>query len=298
MTRSWHILLAVMAMTIAVGAYYAVDPAPARFGHTVPSAVRVGVLPDMNQEELERRYSPLLSYLAEETGLDFRLVVPADYAELLQLFGQGEVDLALFGGLTFVQANSLYQAEPLVMRDVDTRFISVFVVRHADPATRLTDLEGKTLAFGSSLSTSGHLMPRYFLQNSKQIIPENFFGHVIYSGAHDRTAYMVRDGEADLGAVNVEIVDRMLHDGRLRKGELRVVWETPPYPDYVWAVPPHLDEETKIRLRDAYLKLDPDDKRKSQVLSRLGATGFVPAGARIFQPLKQIAADFELLGME
>lgn len=296
--RSWLNLLAVLVIVTAVSVYHTVEPMLKNIGEGAPSVVRIGVLPDMSEEELRRRYNPLLNYLSDETGLEFSLVLPADYAELLHYFGSGEVDLALFGGLTFVQAEALYQAEPLVMRDVDTRFISVFVVSNSDPVTELNDLEGKVLAFGSRLSTSGHLMPRYFLQTQKQITPEEFFSGIVYSGAHDKTAYMVRDGKVDIGAVNLEIINGMLRDGRLKQGELRVVWETPPYPDYVWAVPQHLDENTKTLLRDTYLQLDLNNEHHRQALAGLGARSFLPAGTRIFQPLQQIAANLELLGAE
>jgi phosphonate transport system substrate-binding protein len=141
-------------------------------------------------------------------------------------------------------------------------------------------------------------MPRYFLQTIKQINPEKFFSQIVYSGAHDNTAYMVRDGKADVGAVNVEIINDMLRDGRLKQRELRVVWETPPYPDYVWAVHQHLDEDIKTQLRDAYLQLGLNDEHHRQILAGLGARSFLPAGTRIFQPLQQIAANLELIGAE
>ena len=296
--RFWLILPTVLVTAVVIGIFYSVEPMRTNFDGAPPSVVRIGVLPDMNDEKLQQRYKPLLKYLSEATGLEFRLVLPADYAELLHMFGTGEFDLTLFGGLTFVQAKVLYRAEPLVMRDVDTHFISAFVVRDSDPATELTDFEGKVLAFGSSLSTSGHLMPRYFLREDRQIIPEKYFEQVVYSGAHDKTAYMVRDGKADIGAVNAEIIGAMLRDGRLKQGDLRIVWETPPYPDYVWVVPERLNEDIKTLLRDAYLQLDLNDASHRQVLTGLGARSFLPAGARIFQPLQQIAANLELLGTE
>ena len=295
-TKSWFALLTVVVIFAVLD--YHVVPMITKTDEVSSSVVRVGVLPDMGEEELVQRYNPLLAYLSEKTGLDVRLVLPADYAELLNFFGAGEVDLALFGGLTYVQANTLYQAEPLVMRDVDTRFISVFVVRHDDPAIEFTDLKDRVLAFGSDLSTSGHLMPRHFLRKNKQIIPEQFFSQIVYSGAHDKTVYMVREGKADIGAANAEIINGMLRDGRLQQKELRVVWETPPYPDYVWAVPRHLNEEFKTRLRDAYLQLDLSDEHHRQILAALGARSFLPAGNRMYQPLLRIAADLELLGVE
>ena len=296
--RHWFTVLVIVVSVVAVSIYYTSDSIWTHFDTSTPSVVRVGVLPDMSERDLRQRYDPLMQYLSDETGLDFKLVLPADYAELLHVFGKGDVDLALFGGFTFVQANELYQAEPLVMRDVDTRFISAFVVRYDDSAADISDLKDKVLAFGSNLSTSGHLMPRFFLQQKKQIIPERFFSQVVYSGAHDKTAYLVRDGKADIGAVNAEIVNAMLRDGKLEQGELRIVWQTPPYPDYVWAVHRHLDEDIKTQLRDAYLQFDFNNEHHRRILTEFGATSFLPAGLRQFQPLQQIAADLDLFGVE
>jgi len=296
MKNSWFTPLIVLVTVVVASVYYAVQSLQMRFHEITPSVVRIGVLPDMSERNLHQRYNPLLKYLSEETGLDFKLVLPADYEELLYLFSVHEVDLALFGGLTFVRARTSYQAEPLVMRDVDTRFTSVFLVSYSSPANELADLKGSSFAFGSRLSTSGHLMPRHFMQDEKQILPEKFFGKVVYSGAHDKTAYMVRDGEVDIGAANTEIVIGMFRDGRLKEKDLRILWETPPYPDYVWAVSRNLNENIKTQLRDAFLGLDLNDTYHSHILAGLGARNFLPAGFRAFLPLQRIAANLELLG--
>ena len=69
-------------------------------------------------------------------------------------------------------------------------------------------------------------MPRHFMCSDKQIIPEVFFSEVHYSGAHDKTAYLVRDGTIDLGVANSEIIKKMIRDGRLKENDVRVLWET------------------------------------------------------------------------
>lgn len=295
MKHSWFTPLTVLVIVVVASVYYTVQSVPMRFHEITPSIVRIGVLPDVSERNLHQRYKPLLKYLSEETGLDFKLVLPADYEELLHFFSMHEVELALFGGLTFVQAQASYLAEALVMRDVDTRFTSVFLVGDSNPANELADLEGSSFAFGSRLSTSGHLMPRHFMKDEKQILPEKFFGEIVYSGAHDKTAYMVRDGEVDIGAANAEIIAGMFRDGRLKEEEVRILWETPPYPDYVWAVPRNLNEDIKTQLRDAFLKLDSNDAYHSHILAGVGAMNFLPAGIRRFLPLQRIAASLELL---
>ena len=187
---------------------------------------RLGLLPSESKDQILKRYTPLKNYLSKKLGRQCEIKIPDSYDELLKLSSSGEVDLSFLGGFTFVQSNLQCGMKPLVMRDVDTRFTSFFLVRTDDPAKSLSDLRGRSLSFGSKLSTSGHLMPRHFL-TEKMIVPEEFFREIRYSGAHDQTAYWVRDGEADAGVANSSIIRTMYEDGRLKKSEVRVLWETP-----------------------------------------------------------------------
>ncbi len=253
----------------------------------LPATLKIGVLPDEADEALRVRYGPLIAHLSRELGMPVQLVIPEDYADLVRLFGAAEVDLAYFGGVTFVVAQAEHQAVPLVMRNLDLEFSSYFLARADDLGAAVGQFGGRAFAFGSNLSTSGHLMPRFFLMDLG-ITPEHFFSSVSYSGAHDRTVAWVRDGVVDLGVANAEVVDAMLRDGRLKSGALRVVWETPPYADYVWAHRPGLDPAFTRQLRDAFLGLSPADDEDAATLERVGAGGFLPANIDDFAQLRDV----------
>jgi len=260
-----------------------------------PLTIHVGILPDEDVNKLHQRYDSFLKYLSKEIGIEFKLVIPASYTELLQMFGSHRVDLAYFGGLTFLKANILFHAEPLVMREVDSRFTSWFIVKKDNTAQNLREFKNKSFSFGSALSTSGHLMPRYFMQIEKNIIPEDFFSKVQYSNTHDNTVYLVRDRVVDLGVANSEIIKRMISDGRLHKNDIRILWETPPYPDYVWAIHSHFNDKLKISLRNAFLKLDFQNTVQRKILSKMGTESFLPTETNDFISLKKIAKSLELL---
>jgi len=249
--------------------------------------LRIGILPDEGEKTLRKRYMPLFDFLSQETGLPYELVIPNSYEELVRIFGEGQIDLAYFGGATFVRVYSEYGAVPLAMRDVDSRFASTLVV--ADECFKnLEELQGKRFGFGSELSTSGHLMPRYFLQVERSVNPEKYFSSIQYSGKHDRTAYWVRDGKVDAGFVNSEIMRGMLADGRLQPGDIRTIWTTPPYADYVWAVHPQVHPVDREKLQRAFLQLSVDNPQHEVILSNLSATGFYPASITDFSKLQQI----------
>lgn len=271
--------------------------APWKDASEAPSLIRVGVLPDEAEARLRTLYDPLLAYLASATGLELALEVPRDYDALVDAFDAGALDLAWFGGLTFSQARERSGAEPLVSRDIDARFSTVFVTAGNAEGNKLESFSGMSLAFGPQLSTSGHLMARAFLEE-RGIRPEAFFGDVRYSAGHDETAAWVRDGKVAIGAVNAQIIRAIFDDGRIAKGDLRVIGTTPPYQDYVWATRDTLDPAVRRALLGAFLALDPAVPEHAILLRRFGAGGYVPVAAEAFKPLQQVASELGLLGEE
>jgi phosphonate transport system substrate-binding protein len=285
-------LVAVSALIIGI-MFLVSDERQLEFGKIESAEVlRIGVLPDQSPKVLRKRFASVLSYLAENLQLNCELIVPESYSDLLGLFHDQKVDLVYLGGYSYVKVRQNDQAIPLVMRRVDTRFTSLFIVNANSPAQTLDNLENKSITFGSSLSTSGHLMPRYFLQQ-KNINPESFFSEVRYSGAHDRTAYWVRDGVVDVGAANATTIRSMLDKKLIAPNDFRVLWETPPYADYVWAIRPQFAESFRFKVRDAFLQLSPDNADHAIVLQNLNAIGYIPADPDYFVALQSIAREIE-----
>lgn len=258
-------------------------------GKGMPAVLKIGIPPDESKATLLKRYTPLFKYLSRELGIPYELKISTSYKNLLELFEKGDIDLAHFGGFTFIQAYHKHKAVPLVMRDIDTRFTSYFVTRADIPLRRLPDFKGKTFSFGSKLSTSGHLMPRYFLNEEMGIVPEKFFSKVQYSGSHDKTAIQVQDGIVDIGAANSKIIDKMLRDGRLSREKIRILWESPPYADYVWVLQSGFNKTTRMKIRNAFLALSPSIKTDAAILSKVDAAGFLPASFADFEQLNRVA---------
>ncbi len=255
----------------------------------VPTALRVGVLPDQAEAVLRETYAPLLDHLTRATGLETSLVVPDSYGDLLVRFQRGELDLAWFGGLTFTRAAAESGARPLVMRDVDLHFTSDFIVPAGQAADALDDMRDARLAFGPELSTSGHLMPRaYLIQRGLE--PETFFTQVIHSRGHDQTALWIQGGRADLGVLNSVVLGSMLASGALDPARIRVLERTPPYRDYVWATRPGLRDDLRESLLAAFLDLDFTLPEHAAILARQGGRAYLPATFGDFQEVSEAAA--------
>lgn len=256
--------------------------------------VRVSLLPDTSKEQLDKRFKPLLEYVTKKTGVDFQLIYADSYSDLYEKFINKEIDLAYFGGYTYVKAHKNANAEPLMFRDTDERFYSVVIVKKNNPAKNLTDLKNTDFTFGSKLSTSGHLMPRYFF-STLNIKPEKYFSKLSYSGSHQKTALMVQNNEVTAGVANAEIIQRMFEDGRLNKQKVRILWTSPPFPDYVWAMQSHVSNKIKNDILDAFLSLNKNNSEQANILKLIGAQYFLPATHDNFAVLENTVTKLNLI---
>jgi len=223
----------------------------------VPDVLRVSAIPDENPNELLRIYTPFAEYLQREVGMKVRFTPVVDYAATVEGLAAGKLDLVWYGGFTSVQAvrRTNGTAKRLVLRQEDAEFKSVFIANPGSGIKSLADLRGKTFAFGSVGSTSGHLMPRHFILNAG-LNPEKDFKQVAYSGAHDATALWVESGKVDAGALNFLVWDKLVQNKKADLTKVNVFYTTPPYVDYVWTARGDLDKGIQERITAAFLKLD------------------------------------------
>ena len=257
--------------------------------------LRVSAIPDEAPTELQRKFAPLGAYLEKALGVKVTFVPVTDYAATVEGLAAGKLDLVWYGGFTFVQARRRTgNAIPLVQREEDARFHSKFIVPAASRAQSLKDLKGASFAFGSVSSTSGHLMPRYFLlQNG--IDPDKDFAKVAFSGAHDVTAKWVEAGKVDAGVVNESIWQRLVDEKKIDPAKVRVLWTTPEYHDYNWTVRGDLDPKLVERLRAAFLALDPAKPEQKAILDLQRATRFIPTSPEAYAGIEQAARSAGLL---
>ena len=257
--------------------------------------LRVSAIPDESPTELQRKFSPLGAYLEKRLAMAVEFVPVSDYAAVVEALASGRVDLAWLGGFTFVQARIRTGggAEPLVQRVEDARFTSKFITA-SDHIHKLGDLKGRTFAFGSPASTSGHLMPRHFLREAG-VEPDRDFTRIAFSGAHDATVAFVEAGRVDAGALNAAVWDKLVAQGRVDTARVRVFHTTPPYFDYNWTVRGGLDAGLAERIRDAFIGLDPKLPADKAILELQRASRFIPTSAANYRGIEAAARSAGLL---
>ena len=268
---------------------------PSQDQSPLPTHIKIGLLPDRESIHLIDIHRPLFDHIASKLGVTYELIIPDGYSKLVELFGAKKIDLAFLGGISFISAHKQYGAVPLVMRNIDKHFVSYLIVRKERNSTTLDSLEDQHLAFGSKLSTSGHIMPRYFF-SKMNLIPENFFSDISYSGAHHKTLEYVIEKKADAGVINGAFYQMQTQRYPHYQEELSILWRSPPYPNYVWAVQASSAEEFKQKLREVFLSLTLSSSVDRRILNSLNIEAFYPAKVSDFTEIEKALKVLESFG--
>jgi phosphonate transport system substrate-binding protein len=261
-----------------------------------PGVLRVTAIPDEAPTELARKFAPLGKYLEARLGMKVEWTPVTDYAAAVETLVNRKVDLAWFGGFTFVQASvrSNGKALPLVQREEDQHFRSVFITDAHSGIGKLEDLKGKTLSFGSASSTSGHLMPRSFLLAAK-INPDTDLKRVSFSGAHDATIAAVAGGKVDAGALNISVWEKFVAEKKVDPNQVKVFYTTPTYYDYNWTVHADMPADLRQKIQDAFLALDANTPQGKEILALQRASRFVPSKPENYSGIRAAAENAGLL---
>ncbi|WP_236210409.1 putative selenate ABC transporter substrate-binding protein [Metapseudomonas otitidis] len=256
--------------------------------------LRVSAIPDEAPTELLRKFKPLGAYLEQQLGMKVQFVPVADYPAVVEALATDRLDLAWLGGFTFVQVRlKTGNAIPLVQREQDAQFTSKFIT--ANPEVKsLADLKGKSFAFGSVSSTSGSLMPRFFMLKDG-IKPETYFSRVAYSGAHDATVAWVQAGKVDGGVLNASVWEKLVAAGKVDTAKVRVLSTTPTYYDYNWTVRGTLDPALAEKIKAAFLALDPANPEHKTILDLQAASRFIETQPENYKGIEEAARAAELL---
>jgi phosphonate transport system substrate-binding protein len=262
-------------------------------GTPAQQTLRLSMIPTTDPGKVVRESEPLIAYLEKETGAKIELTVPTNYAAVVEAIANDQVDIAYLGGFTYVQASKRAGVVPLVQRDRDQNFHSLFITQQDSGINSLADLKGRTFAFGDVNSTSGHLMPEYFMREAK--VDPDVIVRAIYTGGHDATALAVANKKVDAGALDEAVYQKMTKEGKLDPSQVRVFYTTPPFYDYVWAARKGLDPKLADSFTAAFLKLDANNPEHKAILDLLNAAKYVKAEDGSYDKLRQAARDSGLL---
>lgn len=282
MFRPLASLTRAVALSCAIGGMAAAN---------AQGVLRVSAIPDESPTELQRKFAPLGKYLEQQLGMKVAWTPVNDYPAVVEGLAASKIDLAWLGGVTFVQARlRTGNAIPIAQREEDEKFTSKIIASASAGINNLADLKGKNFAFGSPSSTSGHLMPRYFLKQNK-LEAERDFKRIAFSGAHDATAAWVESGRVEAGALNASVWDKLVAERKVDTSKVKVIYTTPPYFDYNWTVRGDLDAALVKKLTEAFLKLDRANPQHKEILDVQRATRFVATKVENYKSIEAVGRE-------
>lgn len=256
-------------------------------------------IPDEDETRLQERFQAVADYLEEELGVDVRFVPVKSYAAAVSAFRNDQVQLAWFGALSGVQARERVPGSQALAQGTEDQAFYTYIVAHKstglEPNSGLTEaMRGMTFTFGSKGSTSGRLVPEYYIREAFGEAPDEVFSRVGYSGNHSRTASMVASGAYQLGAVNYTVWETEIEAGNVDPDEAFVVYKTPSYPNYQWSIRGDVDERFgegfTEKVRAALIGMD-----DPAMLESFPRSAFVPASNDDYAVIRDVAKEIGLL---
>ncbi|MCG9696358.1 putative selenate ABC transporter substrate-binding protein [Shewanella sp. Isolate11] len=255
-------------------------------------------IPDENESQLKTRFEKVARYLESELGVEVNYIPVKSYAAAVTAFRNNQVQLAWFGGLSGVQARRLVPGSNAIAQGFEDQYFKSYFIAHRSTelnySTNFPNLNGYSFTFGSKGSTSGRLMPQFYIERNMGKKVDQIFSRVGFSGDHSRTIAQVEAGAYQIGAVNYKVWDSMVEKGQIDTDKVKVIWESPAYPDYQWTVRAGVDNTYGAgfseKLKTALLNMkDPD------LLASFPRQSFVPATNKDYEPIESVALTIGLL---
>lgn len=248
-------------------------------------------IPDADESRLNARFGKVADYLSGQLGVEVKYIPVKSYPAAITAFRNDQVQLAWFGGLSGVQARALVDGSEAIAQGYEDQFFKTYIIAHSSTGIEASDelpedIKGKTFTFGSKGSTSGRLMPEFFIRDTFNAAPDELFSRVGFSGDHSRTIAQVQSGVYQVGAVNYSVWDTEVEEGKIDTNKVKVVWTTPTYPDYQWTIRGDVDarygEGFKEKVRDVLLNMKDED-----LLASFPRKSFVPASNDDYAPIER-----------
>ncbi|MGE0253769.1 MAG: putative selenate ABC transporter substrate-binding protein [Alphaproteobacteria bacterium] len=256
-------------------------------------------IPDEDETRLVQRFTQVADYLKGKVGVDVKYIPVKSYEAAVTAFRNNQVQLAWFGGLSGVQARLLVPgAQALAQGVEDTKFKSYFIAHVSTGLDKMDKLgpalAGKSFTFGSKGSTSGRLMPEFYLREAYGKSPEEVFSRVGFSGDHSKTIDLVESGAYEIGALNYEVWETEVSKGLVDTSKVKVIWVTPTYQDYQWTARGDLDKTYGAGFT-AKLKAALVDLKDPAILKAFPRSEFIPASNDDYKAIAETARKIGLI---
>jgi phosphonate transport system substrate-binding protein len=257
-------------------------------------------IPDQDESRLIERFTKVAGQLQAKLGVPVKYIPVKSYPAAVTAFTNNQVQLAWFGGFTGVQARRQTPGAQAIAQGAEDAAFKSYLIANTKtglkPSTEFPkEIAGKSFTFGARASTSGRLMPEFFIRQAfAGKAPDEIFTRVGFSGDHSRTIQLVQSGAFEVGVLDYSVWDLDQKAGKVDPAQVSVIWESPPFPDYQWTIRGDVDATFGAgfteNVRAALLSID-----DPAILAIFARSKFIPAKNADYAPIEEVAKTTGLL---
>lgn len=256
--------IALMVMALAFGISPTTAEAWWPWGkkEEAPTVLRFGLIPTEDIEAMAKAFDPAKQYLETELGMEIEMFKATDYTAVIEAMRAKKIDVAYFGPFSSVLAAKRANARAIVGgAGADGKlgtYHSILVTHPGSGLKSIDDIKARpgelTISFADPASTSGHLIPRGYME-SVGISVDKHFREIIFAGGHDASVLAVHARKVDLGATWEGPYQRAIDKGVTTPEDVFVLYKSDGIPKSPVAVRGDLDEALIQRIQQAFLDM-------------------------------------------
>lgn len=258
--------------------------------------ISFGIISTDSSSALKERWNPLIEDMHKQTGLDIKPYFATDYSGIIEAMRFNKVQVAFFGNKSAMEAVDRASGEifaQVTYKNGEAGYHSVIITNVDSPYKTLDDVlkGGKNVNFGMGdpESTSGTLVPSYYVFAKNHIDPKTYFKSANPS-SHEANALAVINNQVDAATCNTDMLETLKQKHPDKLAKIRVLWTSPLIPSdpVVWRKDlPASDKAAIQKFFVNYAKTDPREKQIMEAIS--GYSGFVASTDAQLVPVRQLA---------
>jgi len=242
--------------------------------------INFGIISTESSQNLKSDWQPVLDDMAKKLGMKVNGFFASDYAGIIEGMRFNKVQVAWFGNKSAMEAVDRASGEvfaQMINADGTLGYYSHLIVHKDSPIKSLDDMlkQGKNLSFGNGdpNSTSGFLVPGYYVFSQNNIDPKTFF-KVSRGANHESNALAVANKQVDVATNNSENLDKIKDKLPGKFNDIRVIWTSPLIPSDPLVIRKDLSEPLKGKIKEffySYGKGSQQEKDNLYKLSKLSS---------------------------
>lgn len=265
----------------------------AGMAHADQPVINFGIISTESSQNPKSIWEPFLKDMSQQTGYQVKAFFAPDYAGIIQGMRFDKVDIAWYGNKAAMEAVDRAHGEIFAQTVAASGAPGYWSLLIANKASKIDSLEdmlanAKSLTFGNGdpNSTSGYLVPGYYVFAKNNVDPVKAFKRTLNS-SHEVNALAVANKQVDVATFNTEGMERLELTQPEKARQLKVIWKSPLIPGdpLVWRN--NLSDEQKNKLRDFFFKYGANAEQK-KVLADLQWSKFQPSDDDQLLPIRQL----------